>query len=352
MTTSWTMVTGASGFIGSTLVKKLIERGEPVRAFVRAGSSLAPFEGLPRDRFELAYGEITVAHTLYRGLAGCDRIYHLAAPFRYWSRRPREVMDPTVQGTRAVLEAARRRGLSRVVLTNSAGALGVTTSDEPMDETHSFNLMDPEIYLRAKVEAMEVAEQAASEGLSVVVVMPSAVFGPGDWKPTPNGHALLEYLKISPGGRVPATDGGISVVDVEDVAEGHILAMDRGRVGERYILGGENLTFRHAINLLHDLTGLAEPGERSPGAGTMALVGRALELYARMTGRDPMLTHRLARDHAFSRVWVSSAKAERELGYTHRPARETLARAIRWYVAKGYLPRRAARRVRLELRPV
>jgi dihydroflavonol-4-reductase len=351
MRTPWTLVTGASGFIGSMVVRKLIERGVPVKAFVRPGASLEPFEGLSPDRFQLAYGDILVSHTIYRALAQCDRLYHVASAFRYWSRRPSDIIDPAVSGTRAVLEAVRRRDLARVVVTSSCAVLGTTGSEEPMDEQHENNLTDPEIYVRAKIEADRVVAEGVDAGLPVISVLPSAVFGPGDRKPTPNGHSLLSYLKLSPHRKVPATDGGVSVVDVEDVAEGHILAMEKGRVGERYILGGENLTYRDLFQLAHELTGLAEPGG-APSPGLVRLAGRMLELGARWTGKDPILTYRLARDYAYGRVWVTSAKAEQELGYSHRPARETLARAIRFYLANGYVPQPITRRIRLELRPV
>lgn len=351
MRNQWTLVTGASGFIGSAVVRRLIERGEHVAAFVRPGSSLRPFEGLPADRFRLAYGEVVISHTVYRGLAGCNRLFHIASPFRYWSRRPEDIVQPAVQGTRAVLEAARRRGIERIVVTSSAAVLGTTTSDEPMDENHENNLTDPDLYVRAKMEADEVVREHVEAGAPVISVLPSAVFGPGDWKPTPNGRALITYLKLSPHRRVPATSGGISVVDVDDVAEGHVLAMEKGRLGERYILGGENLTFRDFFELLHELTGLAEPGA-PPSPGLLQLAGRLLELGARWTNRDPIFTHRLARDYAYARVWVTSRKAEQELGYTYRPARETLARAVRYFLSQGAVPEEKARRVRLELRPV
>jgi dihydroflavonol-4-reductase len=181
--------------------------------------------------------------------------------------------------------------------------------------------------------------------------LPTAVFGPGDRRPTPNGQTLIDYLKQPSGRRIPASDGGISVVDVDDVVRGHIQAMKLGRLGEHYILGGENVTYRQLFSTLHELTGLAEPGS-TPSAGMIRLAGWALERYARWVGREPILTYKLARDYAFARVWVTSAKAERELGYEHRPAREALSRAIRWFLANGYVPRPLANRVRLELRPV
>jgi dihydroflavonol-4-reductase len=351
MSSHWTLVTGATGFIGSNLVRRLVESGERVKAFVRAGSNLAPLVGLPPERCQLAYGDIDVGDTVFRALAGCDRMYHVAAVFKYSSRRPEDILRPTVEGTRGALLAARQRGIERVVVTSSAAVLGVAHGDEPMDETHPFGLSDPETYIRAKVEQLQVIEEMVDVGVPIVTVLPTAVFGPGDHRPTPNGRTLVDYLKMSSGRRIPASDGGISVVDVDDVAAGHIQAMTSGRVGEHYILGGDNVTYRQLFSLLHELTGLAEPGS-TPSPSMIRLAGWILERYAGWAGRDPILTYKLARDYAFARVWVTSAKAERELGYTHRPARETLSRAIRWFLSSGAVPRPLANRVRLELRPV
>ncbi|MFO7181149.1 MAG: NAD-dependent epimerase/dehydratase family protein [Pseudomonadota bacterium] len=347
MRSKWTLVTGASGFIGSTLVRRLVERGERVKAFVRPGSNLSPLMGISPERMQLAYGDVTVRDTVYRALAGCDRLYHVAAVFKFTSRRPNEIIEPAVEGTRSVLEAARERDIERIVVTSSVAALGVATGDEPMDENHEFRLSDPEVYMRAKREQLGVVEEYAGR-LPIVTVMPGSVFGPGDRRPTANGRALVEYLKLGPGRRLPVTDGGINVVDVDDVVEGHRLAMERGRLGERYILGGENLTLRQIVALLHELTGLAEPGG-TPSPLLLRLAAWAVE---RFSDDEPLITPRMVRDYAYNRIWVTSAKAERELGYTHRPARETFSRAIRWYLAHGYVPRPLASRVRLELRPV
>lgn len=347
----WALVTGATGFVGSTLVRKLVERGEYVKAFVRAGADLRPLHGLPPDRVQLAYGDVTVTHTVFRALASCDRLYHVASPFKFWSKRPQEIIDGAVLGTRATLLAARRRGIENIVVTSSAGVLGVSKAPEPFDEEHEFNLGDPEPYVRSKVEAAKVVDEFVAEGLPVVSVLPGSVFGPGDWKPTPNGQLLVRYLKLSPGFSVPVTAAGISVVDVEDVAEGHIKAMEHGQVGARYLLGGENVTLSQLIQTLSEITGLAEPSEPK-SAGMGELIGRLCELYAWWTNQTPPITYKLARDYGSSYVWVSSTKAEEELGYRYRPARETLARAVRWFLEHDYVPRAVAGRVRLELRPI
>jgi dihydroflavonol-4-reductase len=345
----WALVTGANGFIGSRLVRLLIERGERVRAFVRAESDLRMLRGLPKDCFSLSVGDVQVEHTVYRALAGCDRMYHVAAAFKLWDRYPERILNPTIEGTRATLEAARKRKLRKVVVTSSVAALGVSHTPEPMDEEHEFNLQDPESYVEAKFEAEQVAIEMAEDGVPIVVVQPSTVVGPGDWKPTPSGTAIVRYLSSPSTLRLPITEGGVNIVDVDDVALGHLLAMDRGSIAERYIIGGDDLTFREIIETLSDLTDLALPG-RTTGSGLAQLLGRVLEWRARSGGPEPIVTRRMVRDFAEAYAWVTSAKAEQELGYTHRPAREALARSVRWYLEKGYVSERAARRIRLELR--
>jgi dihydroflavonol-4-reductase len=349
MTERLSLVTGASGFIGSALVKKLIARGQRVRAFVRPSSSLKAFEGLPRDRLELAYGDILVEHTVFRALYGCQGLYHVAANFAWGGNDPKAVLEPAILGTRAVLEAARRHKLQKIVVTSSAGALGVSADGKLMDESHAFNLTDPEVYLEAKLKAEEVALEAARAGQPVVVVLPASVVGPGDHKPTPTGKGVLFYLRTPPGMRVAVPEGGLNVVDVDDVAEGHVLAMEHGRVGERYILGGDNLSFEELVNTLSDVTGLASA---KPGLSqsTLLLVARVLGAYAWLSGQEPLVTAKLIRAYTSGKCWVDSGKAERELGFRARGARESLSRSVQWFLEHGYVPDRLANRVRLEFR--
>ncbi len=351
MKNPWILVTGATGLIGGTLVRKLVERGEKVKAFVRAGADLRGLEGLPPEQCQLAFGDVTVEHTVYRALAGCSQIYHLASAFQYAPKHPKQVIEAAVLGTREVLGAVRRRSIENIVVTSSAAVLGTISTPETMDETHEFNLVDPEPYVQAKLEADRVVQEFVAGGMPIVSVLPTAVFGPNDFKPTPNGQSLIEYLKLSPGFSMPVTAGGISVVDVEDVVMGHIRAMEVGDVGERYILGGDNVSFTEFFQMLADITGLAEPSDPK-GPLTIQLIAWALETYAKLTGTPPALTSRLARDYAHAYVWVTSEKAERDLDYTHRPARETLARAVRWLLEHRCVPPPIADRVRLELRPV
>ena len=348
---SFSLVTGATGFLGSQLVRTLISQGHSVKALVRPGSNLEGLQGHPHDRFKIAVGDIRVEQSVFAALAGCSRLYHVAANFTMWHPNPARVIEPTLQGMRATLRAARARQLDKVVVTSSAGVLGTTLDELLMDESHAFNLTDPEAYFAAKVAADAVVTEFVDAGLPVVTTLPVTIAGPGDWKPTPNGRLLLEYLNTPSTSHFPVSGGGISVVDVEDVAQGHVLAMERGLIGERYVLGGDNLTFSGLFETLCDLTGLAEP-TLPKSKGLMQLAGRLFELKARVLGGEPRITSRMARDYVDTFSWVTSKKAEVLLGYRHRPAREALARSVRWFLHNGYVPPQAASRVRLELRPV
>jgi dihydroflavonol-4-reductase len=344
---SHALVTGASGFLGARLTRLLVTRGERVTAFVRAGADLSELADLPRDRLTIAVGEITCGHTVYRALAGCDRMYHVAAAVKLWDKRPARIAEPAVEGTRAALEAARQRKLRKVVLTSCSLTLGATREAVPIDETHAMNLDHPELYLQAKLDAEKLALGAAKSGLPVVIVNPAFVFGPGDHKPTPLGRMLTHYLSLPRHStfRVPQT-GGISIVDVDDVANGHLLAMGKGEPGERYILGGENVTTREVFeHILPDLTGY-HPKLAFSSEGAAMLAARLMEVRARLGGGEPLLTRKLVHGNLFSYSWVSSEKARRELGYTHRPANAALGRAIDWLLEKGRIEAEAAERVR------
>lgn len=339
------LVTGANGFIGSRLVRKLVERGEQVKCMVRPTASRAALSKLP---VEIVEGDITIGHTVYRALAGCDRLYHVAAVYKMWDQKPERIMDPAIRGTTEVLDAVRARGgqIRKVVVTSSVAAIGSNAHAEPLDESADWNLADSEIYIVAKRRAEEVALAAAKE-LPITVVNPSGVFGPGDARPTPSGTLIVRYLNWKGPVAFPGGPGGMSVVDVDDVAEGHILAMEKGRIGERYILGGDNLTVTQIVELLSSITGLRGPG-KPVAKGLAELAGRFMELRAYFGNSEPELTYKLARDYYDTFMWVSSAKAEKELGYKHRPARKTLARAIRWYLDNGYVEPKIAAEIRYD----
>lgn len=339
------LVTGASGFIGSRLVRNLVERGDEVKAFIRPTASRSLLEGLP---VEIVEGDITIEHTIYRALAGCDRVYHVAAAYKMWDADPAKIMEPAIAGTRVVLGAIQKRGsrIRRTVVTSSVAAVGTNPAPEPMDEEYSFNLEQSEIYILAKRRAEELALSMANE-MPIVVVNPTGVFGPGDARPTPSGTMVVRYLNWRAPIAFPGSPGGISIVDVDDVCQGHIAAMEKGRVGHRYILGGDNLSLTQIFEMMSSITGLRGPG-KPPAKGLAELAGRAMELMARLTGGEPDVTYKLARDFFDTFMWVTSAKAETELGYKHRPARKTLARAIRWYLDRGYVSPQIAAEIRYD----
>lgn len=342
----WTLVTGATGFVGGHLVRLLLAKGERVRAFVRAGARVERFAGLPRDRFELAYGDVTIEHTVYRALAGCDHLYHLAAELRWWDPRPERILTPAIEGTRAVLGAARLRSLRRIVVTSSAAVLGTTAEAVPMDERHRPSGPEPELYTLAKRGALEVTQEHAEAGLPVVIVLPTAITGPEDRRPTPVGDTILRYLRAS--FPIPAVPGGGSITDVEDVARGHWLAMQRGIPGRQYLLGGENVTYAGLLTALAELTGLPRPLP-APSAGLLLALAGAAELGARALGREPPITRRQAAARIGRYSWVTSARAEQELGYTRRLLTETLRRTVLGFVESGGVPERLGRRLRYEL---
>jgi dihydroflavonol-4-reductase len=332
------LVTGANGFLGSRLVRLLVRRGERVKAFVRAGSNLSALRGLPGEQVELCVGDILSGHTVYRALAGCNRLYHLAAGCAPWHRDPRRVLGPAVIGTQEVLLAAQRRNIDKIVLTSSAVTLGSTDHAVLMDEGHDFNRTGADPTLVAKHRAERVALEQARLGSPVVVVNPTVIAGPGDWRPTPGGSVLLEYLNwpTSRRLRIPVS-GGLNIVDVDDVAVGHHLAMLKGRIGERYILGGENLDLRDLVQgVLPEATGLS-PALSTISRRRLEWSWRLQDASARLRGASPVTTARLVRDQVCRYVWVSSAKAENELGYTHRSALEALARGVSWYKEQGYI---------------
>lgn len=346
MKRGWTLVTGASGFLGARLVRQLVDRGERVKAFVRAGSRLERLAGYDPRACELAYGDVTVEHTVFRALAGCDRAYHLAAHTEWWEADPRRIIDPAVEGTRAVLNAARRRGLQRVVVTSHLGVLGTTKKPKPMAEDDGRSPADPECFIVAKQQALELTMEAARGGDPVIVVIPAFMAGPGDWRPTPLGRILAGYLNGC--FRLPLLDGGFCLADVDDVALGHIQAMQRGKPGQKYLLGGENIRYERFASILSEITGLPPPGPRRTPR-SLSRLGSWLQIQSRLFGGAPWIPSRLARDTIGAYAYASSVKARLELGYEARPAAEALSRSVDWYVAHGYVRDQAARQVRIEL---
>ena len=326
------LVTGATGFVGSAVARALIGAGHAVRALVRPSSDRSNLQGLP---VEIAIGRLEDAASLAAALRGCRALFHVAADYRLWVREPAEMRRANVEGTRDLMTAALAAGIARVVYTSSVAVLGLTADGTPADETTPVaptDMIGP--YKRSKFDA-EVAVRAliAERGLPAVIVNPSTPVGPRDVKPTPTGRIIIEAAS----GRMPAyVDTGLNLVHVDDVAAGHLAAFERGRIGERYILGGENLSLAAMLGEIAALAGRAPPRLKLPRLAVypVALVEEAL---ARLTGREPFATFDGLR-MAKKKMYFSSAKAERELGYRFRPARDGLADALAWFRAAGRCP--------------
>jgi dihydroflavonol-4-reductase len=329
-------VTGATGFVGSHVARLLEEQGADLRLLVRAGSRRENLAGL---RADLVVGDLTDPASLRKGMEGCEAVFHVAADYRLWIRDPKPMYATNVNGTEAVIEAARAAGVRRTVYCSSVATLGFGYDRKAVNEESPVKV-DEMIghYKRSKFLAERKAVELAAKGAEVVIVNPSTPIGEQDIKPTPTGRIVLDFLL----GNFPAyMETGMNLVDVHDVARGHLLAFERGRRGERYILGGENLTLKQILDILGDLTGLPSPSMRVPHAVAMAFAAFDQTFNGYMRKREPRATiDEVRMGKKF--MWVDSAKAERELGYTHGSVREALDRAAHWFAAHGYAPNYAA----------
>jgi dihydroflavonol-4-reductase len=323
------LVTGASGFIGGHVARLLAGRGQRIRALIRATSDLRGIVDLDVER---VIGDLRDPRSLDRAVAGCETVYHVAADYRLWARDPGELYASNVEGTRNLLEAAGQAGARRVVYTSTVGCIGVKGDGTPGDENAPVALADMTgPYKRSKFLAEQAALEYARGGLPVVVVNPTAPVGDRDIKPTPTGRIIVDFL----GGRMPAyVDTGLNLVDVRDVAYGHLLAAERGRVGERYILGARNMTLREILEQLGRLGGRPAPRVRIPyaAAWVFAAAGTA---WARVSGREPRASLEAVR-MSRKKMFVRTGKAERELGFRPGPVEDALRRAIEWFRQNQY----------------
>jgi dihydroflavonol-4-reductase len=315
-----TLVTGASGFLGWHVARTLVDRGHNVRALVRSSTKVDSLD------VEIVPGDLRDPASLDSAASGCGLVFHVAADYRLWARDQRELYRSNVDGTRNVLHAARRAGVERVVYTSTVGCIGIPHSGVG-DESTPVSLADMAgDYKRSKFLAEQVALEFAREGFPVIIVNPTAPIGDHDPKPTPTGKIVLDFLK----GDMPAfIDTGLNVVDVRDTAEGHLLACEHGRPGERYILGSENLTLAEILQKLAAITGRKAPTVKLPYA-VAYLAGTFSTAWAGLTGtppRVPLDAVRMAR----KKMWVTHAKAERELGFHPGPAEQALRRAVEWF---------------------
>jgi dihydroflavonol-4-reductase len=323
-------VTGATGFVGSHVARALTELGADLRVLVRANRNLKNIQDLKAD---LVIGDLRDPASLEKGIAGCDVVFHVAADYRLWVRDPAEMYHANVEGTRAILEAARKNRVRRVVYTSSVATMGFTRNGHPADENSPVsldNMIGP--YKRSKFMAEQVAIEATNAGQDVVIVNPSTPVGERDIKPTPTGRIIVDFLKK----KFPAyVDTGLNLVDVKECADGHLAALQKGRSGERYILGGENLTLKQILDKLAAITGLPSPTIRVPYVLALA-TGVVDEIVTgRIRGREPRATIDAVR-MGRKKMFVSSAKAERELGWKRVPVDDALRRAADWFRDNGY----------------
>jgi len=329
--TDTVLVTGASGFVGSAVARKLLERGFAVRALVRPTSPRFHLAGLD---IAFAEGDLLDAATVRPAMAGVRHVFHVAADYRLWAADRTEIMRNNVTSTRNVMEEALRAGVERVVYTSSVATLAVRRDGSSVDET--FPLDEAKaigVYKRSKVAAERLVERMiAADKLPAVIVNPSTPIGPRDVKPTPTGRIIVDAAR----GRIPAyVDTGLNLVHVDDVADGHLAALDRGKIGERYILGGQNVPLSAMLAGIATLLGRRPPRIRMPRSAIVPLAVAA-ETVARFTGREPMVTLDALRMSEY-RMFFTTAKTERDLGLTARPFTEALADAIAWFRGAGYI---------------
>ena len=320
------LVTGASGFLGWHVASLLLQRGYQVRALCRPASEIRELE------VERITGDLRDPDSLGRAVRGCQLVFHVAADYRLWSRNPQELYASNVDGTRNILDAAEQAGVERVVYTSTVGCIGIPKGSEGDEETPvSIEDMTGH-YKRSKWLAEQIALEKAKAGLPVTIVNPTAPVGDHDWKPTPTGKIIADFLR----NKLPAfVDTGLNLVDVRDTALGHLLAAEQGRPGERYILGCENITLKEILRRLGVLAGVPAPRAKIPYAVAYA-AGLASTGWANLTGKPPLAPLEAVR-MARKRMFVSTAKARRELCFQPGPVDRALERAIHWFRAHGYV---------------
>ena len=326
-----TLVTGATGFVGSAVARALARRGHTLRLLVRGNSDLSLIEGLG----ETVVGDLRDPASLTAAVQGCRYVFHVAADYRLWVPDPGPMMQANVDGTTVLLRAARDAGVQRIVYCSSVAALGLVgdgtpgTEDTPVEPGKVIG-----VYKQSKYQAEQAVRELVREGVPAVIVNPSAPVGPRDIKPTPTGKMVLDAAA----GRMPAyVDTGLNIVHVDDVAEGHVLALEHGRLGESYILGGEDLGMAHILAMIDDVMNRPQVRRTRIPNGALVPVAAVMEGVARLTKREPRVTREMLA-MARKRMYFSSDKARRELGYEPRPAREALVDAIDWFSEHGRLP--------------
>lgn len=323
------LVTGATGFVGGAVARTLVRAGVGVRVLARSDADLRNLEGMPVERVT---GDLRDPASLKQALIGCQHLYHVAAHYALWAKDPAIFYEVNVEGTKNLLEAARAVGTERIVYCSTIGAIGLPPGGGPGTEETPVSLAQMAgHYKRSKYLAEQEVLRLAKEGLPVVIVNPSAPVGEGDIKPTPTGQMIVEFMK----GRMPAyIETGMNIVDVDDVAQGHLLAMQKGRIGERYILGCKNLLLREVFEILSKLTGIKAPALKLPRLAVLPLA-YANYWLANLTGQPPRIPLEGVKMAKY-KMHYDCSKAIRELGIPQTPPEVALGKAVRWFRAHGY----------------
>jgi dihydroflavonol-4-reductase len=323
-------VTGATGFLGSHVARRLLSQGAELRLLVRPTSRIDNIADLAAERI---VGDLRDSESLKRGMSGCEFVFHVAADYRLWSRNGQELYDSNVEGTRNILAAARDSGVRRVICTSSVATMGFGNNGRLTDEKTPVTLSNMiGDYKRSKFMAEQLVIEAGRGGQNVVVVNPTTPVGERDIKPTPTGRIVVDFLRR----KFPAyVDTGLNLVDVTDCARGHLLAMEKAVPGERYILGGENLTLKQILDKLASITGLSSPKLKLPYAMAYATGVVDTVVSGKILKREPRVTLDAVR-MGRKKMFITSAKAERELGWNPGPVDGALRRAVEWFQANGY----------------
>ena len=323
-------LTGATGFLGSHVARVLAAQGAELRLLVRSTSNLRNLEGLKADSVT---GDLRDPASLEKAMSGCDTVFHVAADYRLWVRDPDAMYRSNVEGTRAILQAAQKNNVRRIVYTSSVATMGFTGNGHPADEDFPVSLADMiGHYKRSKFMAEQLALEAGRSGMHVVVVNPTTPIGEQDIKPTPTGRIIVDFLKR----KFPAyVETGLNLVDATECARGHVAALEKGKPGERYILGGENLTLKQILDKLGKITGLPSPRIKLPYVFAFAAGVVDEAVTGRLLHREPRATVDTVR-MGKKKMFASSDKAERELGWKIVPVEDAMRRAVEWFQANGY----------------
>ncbi len=332
-----TLVTGASGFLGSHVARQLVARGEKVRVLLRASSNNRAIADLP---LEYVTGDLRDSASLARALAGVTRVFHVAADYRLWAKHKQDIYDSNVGGTKNLLEAAKRANVAQFIYTSTVATIAVDRPEHPNEFTDAKLGEMVGHYKRSKWQAEREVLDAAKQGFAAIIAMPTTPVGPWDWKPTPTGKIILDFLN----GKMPGyVETGLNFVGVEECAAGHLLVADKGRIGERYLLGAENLTLKQVLDTLARITGLPTPKLKIPHSLALG-VAYAETAFSRLLGREPQIPVegvKIARHMMF----VNTTRAQKELGFQPGSVAAAFERAVRWYQENGYVTPRRAKKI-------